>query len=259
MPDRVLTIWGIIGQLWGNYSEQQATGLRFAVLNCYKKWEGETFIMKKMKKVLKKALLLILCLAMAQTPAVSNVIGGTSITAQAATQNGLVKKNGKYYYYKNGVKLKNTWKTVTKTSSSGKTTTNKYYFGSNGAAVMATTTMDCTYNIKVKTINGKKYGFDTKARLASGIYADELTGKLYYFNAKGVYNATKTKKLRAAAKQGSDLAALVKLLGTPKSRTESNSCLMLGYTDITLTYAHFTVYGLQAPDGTETVYAIYTI
>ncbi|MCD8336643.1 MAG: hypothetical protein LUD18_05080 [Lachnospiraceae bacterium] len=215
--------------------------------------------MKRMKRFLKKALLLILCLAMMQTPAVSNVLGGTSITAQAATKNGLVKKNGKYYYYKNGVKLKNTWKTVTKTSSSGKTTTNRYYFGSNGAAVMATTTMDCTYNIKLKTINGKKYGFDTKARLVSGTYVNEETGKLYYFSSKGVYKEAKTKKLRAAAKRGSDLAKLVKLLGTPKKRTESNSCLILGYTDITLTYAHFTVYGLRAPDGTETVYAVYTI
>lgn len=211
-----------------------------------------------MKKIIKKALLFLLCLSILQTPALSGLFNGTTITAQAATKNGLVKSGGNYYYYKNGKKVKNTWKTVTKTSSSGKTTTYKYYFGSNGAAIKATTTMNSTYNIKLKTINGKIYGFDTKARMAKGIYANEVTGKLYYFNSKGVYNATKTMKLRRAAKQGQNLSKLVSLLGTPKSRTESSSCLILGYTDITLEYTHFTVCGLRAPGTTkETVYAIY--
>ncbi|MCD7736591.1 MAG: hypothetical protein LUI07_06465 [Lachnospiraceae bacterium] len=210
-----------------------------------------------MKKMWKKVLLFILCLAMMQTSAVTNVIGGTGITAQAATKNGLVKVSGKYYYYKNGKKLKNTWKTVTTTSSSGKKTTNKYYFGSNGAAIMATTVMNSTYNIKVKTINGKKYGFDTKARLAKGVYVNELTGKLYYFNSKGVYDATKSKKLRTASKEGADLSKLVKLLGEPTSRKETTSCLVNGK-DITLTYAHFTVQAYRKSGSTkETVYAIY--
>ncbi|MCD8104092.1 MAG: hypothetical protein LUF35_03590 [Lachnospiraceae bacterium] len=212
-----------------------------------------------MKKVFKRILIFMLCLAMAQSPAVSNALGGTGTTAlAAATKNGLVKSGGKYYYYKNGKKVKNTWKTVTTTSSSGKTTTNRYYFGSNGAAIMATTTMDCTYNIKLKTIKGKIYGFDTKARMAKGVYANELTGKLYYFNSNGVYKATKTMKLRRAAKQGQKLSTLVSLLGTPKSRTESSSCLILGYTDITLVYDHITVYAIRAPGSTkETVYAVY--
>ncbi|MCD7813042.1 MAG: hypothetical protein LUH20_03135 [Lachnospiraceae bacterium] len=211
-----------------------------------------------MKNVLKRMLVLFLCLAMMQTSIVSESLGLTTVTAQAATKNGLVKKNGKYYYYEDGVKVTNAWRTVTKTSASGKTTTNRYYFNSKGAAVMATTSTNATYNIKVRTINGKKYGFDTKARMAVGAYVNEDNGKLYYFSSKGVYNATKTAKLRKAAKEGADLAKLVKLLGTPKKRTESSSCLYLGYTDITLVYDHFTVYGLRAPDSTaETVYAIY--
>ncbi len=216
-----------------------------------------------MKKMLKKLLLFALCLTLALSPAVPDVVGGTTITAQAATKNGLVKKNGKYYYYKNGKKLTNTWKTVTTTSSSGKKTKNKYYFGSNGAAVMAKTTTNATYNIKLKTISGKKYGFDTKARLVSGIYVDENSLKFYYFNSKGVYNAAKSKTLRNAAKEGADLAALVALLGEPESRSESTSCLPVSDSDgmyifITLEYEHFTVCGLREPDSTvETVYYVY--
>ncbi|MCC8047264.1 MAG: hypothetical protein LIP12_17550 [Clostridiales bacterium] len=211
-----------------------------------------------MKKIFKKALLFLLCLSILQTPAVSSLLNGTTITAQAATKNGLVKSGGNYYYYKNGKKVKNTWKTVTQTSASGKTTSYKYYFGSDGAAIKATTTMNSTYNIKLKAINGKIYGFDTKARMATGIYVNEITGKLYYFNSKGVYSATKTMKLRRAAKYGQNLSTLVSLLGTPKSREEYSSCLMIGYTDITLEYTHFTVCGLRAPGTTkETVYAIY--
>ncbi|MCD7743918.1 MAG: hypothetical protein LUI13_01280 [Lachnospiraceae bacterium] len=220
-----------------------------------------------MKKMLQKLFLFALCLTLALSPAVSNVVGGTTITAQAATKSGLVKKNGKYYYYKNGKKVTNTWKTVTTTSKSGKKTKNKYYFGSNGVAVMAKSTTNATYNIKLKTIKGKKYGFDTKARLVSGIYVNENNLKFYYFNSKGVYNAAKSKTLRAAATEGADLAVLESLLesmiGERGSRTESTSCLPVGDSDtmyifITLEYEHFTVCGLREPDSTvETVYYVY--
>ncbi|MCC8067115.1 MAG: hypothetical protein LIO94_08455 [Clostridiales bacterium] len=216
-----------------------------------------------MKKLMKKVLIFLLCIAMAQTPALSDIFGSAGVTALAATKNGLVKKNGKYYYYKDGKKLKNTWKTVTTTSSSGKKTKNKYYFGANGAAIMATSVMDSTYTIKTKTINGKKYGFDTKARMVTGLYVNETNSKFYYFNAKGVYNAKKTQKLRKASKRGSDLAALVKLLGEPNKRTESNSCITVEetgdvYIYITLQYDTFTVTGLRAPDSEEeTVYALF--
>ena len=43
----------------------------------------------------------------------------------AKTSNGLVKKKGKYYYYKSGRMLKNRWVTVKK---------KKYYLGADGAA-----------------------------------------------------------------------------------------------------------------------------
>ena len=43
----------------------------------------------------------------------------------AKTSNGLVKKKGKYYYYKSGKMLKNRWVTVKK---------KKYYLGADGAA-----------------------------------------------------------------------------------------------------------------------------
>lgn len=57
---------------------------------------------------------------------------GTTIQEETTTEqevkpvikNGLVEENGKYYFYKDGKKLKKVWKTV-----NGK----KYYFKKNGA------------------------------------------------------------------------------------------------------------------------------
>lgn len=208
----------------------------------------------------KRVLLFLLCLMMLQAPILSDYTGITATTVQAATKNGLVKKGKNYYYYKKGKMVKNAWKTV-KTTVNGKTVKYRYYFGKNGKAYRATTSYNCTYNVVIKKVNGKKYGFDTKGRLAAGVYADEekTAENLYYFNAKGVYNAKKTKALNAVAKEGGDLAALVALLGEPESRTEADSCLIAGYTDITLTYEHFSILALRAPESTEeTIYAIYT-
>lgn len=73
----------------------------------------------------------------------------------AKTSNGLVKKNGKYYYYKSGKMLKNRWVTVNK---------KKYYLGADGAAKTG------WYTIR------EKKGYKT-----------------YYFNSKGILQSRYTK------------------------------------------------------------------
>lgn len=81
---------------------------------------------------------------------------------------GLLKENGKYYFYSNGRKVKSTWKKI-----SGK----QYYFNSNGYAV--------TYSAK---INGKLYVFKTNGQLAQPAKASIVNvGKYsYYVNKSGI-------------------------------------------------------------------------
>lgn len=80
---------------------------------------------------------------------------------------GLYKEKGKYYYYVNGKKIKNQWKTV-----KGK----RYYFGSKYYAV--------TYHNK---IGGKIYVFDTAGKLLTGKNSRIVNvGKnSYYLNKYG--------------------------------------------------------------------------
>ena len=66
--------------------------------------------------------LLMACVLAAGVPV---LVPALQMQAQAA-ENGLVKKSGKLYFYKDGKALTNKWRTV-----KGKT----YYFGENGAAV----------------------------------------------------------------------------------------------------------------------------
>jgi len=135
----------------------------------------------------------------------------TAMTTHAAAKNTWVKKSGKTYYYNNkgkkvtglkkikssyyyfdkkGVLYKKGWKTV----KGG-----KYYFAkTNGKAYKG-----------IKTISGKKYLFSTKCKLyGTGINAyggkkyytvigmiqtgwQTVSGKTYYFNAKGVMQTGK--------------------------------------------------------------------
>lgn len=99
---------------------------------------------------------------------------------------GLIRdENGHLFYYKDGVKLKNTWNTV-----SG----SKYYFGKSGKAYVGKRKVDkATYyfadNGKRKTgwrtINGKKYYFSPKnGKMVTG--KKTISHYLCYFNEKGV-------------------------------------------------------------------------
>ncbi len=177
-------------------------------------------------KLWKRMIIFVLCIAMA-------VPTFGVLRSQAAGENGLTEKNGKYFYYENGKKVKGRLQTVTAkngkkyyyyfkssngaavtgrlkkvTTSGGKTfyyyfkdngraVTGKwkringyrYYFKSNGRAYQAESIYGRTYNVTVKTINGKKYGFDTKARAANGIYLRMKDSKLLFFDKDGSYNA----------------------------------------------------------------------
>lgn len=99
---------------------------------------------------------------------------------------GLIRdENGHLFYYKDGVKLKNTWKTVNGS---------KYYFGKSGKAYVGKRKVGkATYyfadNGKRKTgwrtINGKKYYFSPKnGKMITG--KKTISHYLCYFNEKGV-------------------------------------------------------------------------
>lgn len=99
---------------------------------------------------------------------------------------GLIRdENGHLFYYKDGVKLKNTWKTVNGS---------KYYFGKIGKAYVGKRKVGkATYyfadNGKRKTgwrtINGKKYYFSPKnGKMVTG--KKTIFHYLCYFNEKGV-------------------------------------------------------------------------
>ena len=99
---------------------------------------------------------------------------------------GLIRdENGNLFYYKDGVKIKNTWKTVNGS---------KYYFGKSGKAYVGKRKVGkATYyfadNGKRKTgwrtINGKKYYFSPKnGKMVTG--KKTISHYLCYFNEKGV-------------------------------------------------------------------------
>lgn len=198
--------------------------------------------MKKMKKLL----LVLLCAAMVQTILVPLAI------AQAATaKNGLVTVKStddygfetvKYYFYENGKKVKSTWKTVAVTEK-GKTVKYKYYFGKSGLAYAANPTdTKVKYEIVCKKIGDKYYGFDRYGHMVkNGIYVDK-SYKFFVFDKKGVYNSAKSAKLRKAAKQKTNTAGLVKLLGKCQKRKKiGSSCFMDGAIDYILYYDHYEV------------------
>lgn len=210
--------------------------------------------MKKCKKIL----MLVLCLLMVQVPVLT--VPHTETVQAATVKKGLQKEKGKYYYYKNGKKAQNTWKTI-KIKENGKTVSYRYYFGKNGAAYAAGKSTG-KYNVVVKKIKGVQYGFDTRGRLVKGVYVNGGNLRFYAFTKKGVYDAKKTSALRKAAQNGADASALRALLGKPIKETTMDSCMTIPGTDIPLidvilTYSTFTVSVGRYPDGSkEIVYGV---
>ena len=115
----------------------------------------------------------VLCLSAAPGHAEA---ASASVSSGAARKSGLVKIKKKYYYYKNGKKIKNTWKKIKGT---------KYYFGKKGAAA--------TKSTKIK---GKYYVFSTKGKLLTGkgVHVKKVSGKYYQIDKKGRAKAGWDKK-----------------------------------------------------------------
>ena len=157
---------------------------------------------------------------------------------------GLIRdENGHLFYYKDGVKLKNTWKTVNGS---------KYYFGKSGKAYVGKRKVGkAAYyfadNGKRKTgwrtINGKKYYFSPKnGKMVTG--KKTISHYLCYFSEKGVLlrKIDKNKKMVALTYDDGPSIYTPRILKTLK---ENNSV------------ATFFVVGNRVPMYSDTVKKAY--
>ena len=173
---------------------------------------------------------------------------GTSAVQAEAVQEGFEKKSGHCFYYQDGKKVTNTWKSLE--ADGGRY---RFYFGKNGAAYQAKKLYKDAYNVKLYKIERKQYGFDNYAHLAGpGIYLDSMY-RFVVLGKGGVYDAKKSGKLRRQLRIYSDVRKVskkmynhvVSLLGKPVSVRRSSSCDPWNskdkFTDVTLYYDHYEV------------------
>ena len=157
---------------------------------------------------------------------------------------GLIRdENGHLFYYKDGVKIKNAWKTVNGS---------KYYFGKSGKAYVGKRKVGkATYYFAVngkrktgwRTINGKKYYFSPKnGKMVTG--KKTISHYLCYFNEKGVLTRKidKNKKMVAVTYDDGPSIYTPRILKTLK---ENNSV------------ATFFVVGNRVPMYSDTVKKAY--
>lgn len=157
---------------------------------------------------------------------------------------GLIRdEKGHLFYYKDGVKLKNTWKTVNGS---------KYYFGKSGKAYVGKRKVGkATYYFAVngkrktgwRTINGKKYYFSPKnGKMVTG--KKTISHYLCYFSEKGVLlrKIDKNKKMVALTYDDGPSIYTPRILKTLK---ENNSV------------ATFFVVGNRVPMYSDTVKKAY--
>lgn len=189
---------------------------------------------------------------------------------------GLVKVGGTRCFYYKGKKLRSRWVTWKG---------HRYYLDAKGRAVtgphkakrgstwawwvFASNARLCTgRKTRVVRIDGTRYRVFKSGMAASG-WADKKTkryletgelatgtrvidGKLWSFDEKGTYNATKTALLQKNSGQRSDASTVLSILGTPKSRKNmGSSCFILGGTDFVYRYDHVRVSTTLADDGVE--------
>lgn len=130
--------------------------------------------MKKMRKrILLGITLLIICICIGSTVVQAETTKAITATSKTAVKKGWVNSGTKRYYYVNGKKVINTWKTISK---------KRYYFGSDGAMKKGW-----------QTISKKKYYFGSDGVMKTGWYS--IGSKSYYFNSQGVYVPSKTKAM----------------------------------------------------------------
>ena len=153
---------------------------------------------------------------------------------------GLIRdEKGHLFYYKDGVKIKNAWKTVNGS---------KYYFGKSGKAYVGKRKVGkATYYFSVngkrktgwRTINGKKYYFSPKnGKMVTG--KKTISHYLCYFSEKGVLlrKIDKNKKMVALTYDDGPSIYTPRILKTLK---ENNSV------------ATFFVVGNRVPTYSDTV------
>lgn len=198
-------------------------------------------------KVLKKLFIVLLCLALVQMP-VSAFQTSTEVQT-TATKKGLVKSGSNYYYYSNGKKVTNKWvmKVYVGKDSNGAKVYKRMYFGANGAAYRATSSNGL---FVVKTIAGKKWGFDKKGYLMpKGLYVGKKSEQFFYFNSTGTLNTSISKAFNKAAvyaKSYTKLSALLKKYNIkPVKTSRTGTCYpdpkFTGGYDYTYTFANFKI------------------
>ena len=153
-----------------------------------------------MKKTMVTALsVLLVLIALAAFSGDNIYVNAAKKSSTDAAYTGLMKNESldgfELYYLKKGAKVKNAWKTI-----EGKNGKFKYYFGKNGKAYKADSLPGMrTTKVVVKTINGKKYGFDENGHNVKGLWATDT--KLVFFNEKsGIYDDAKSKTYQQAVK-----------------------------------------------------------
>ncbi|MDO4340421.1 MAG: hypothetical protein Q4C91_20420 [Eubacteriales bacterium] len=197
-----------------------------------------------------KFLGIIFCLLLVQTSIFA--VKAPAIVQAGTVKSGLKKENGRYYYYAEGVKVKNTWKTI-KTVSNGKTISGRYFFGRDGAAYAGKKVKGAKVPA-VKKIGGKYYGFGISGRMLKGTYV--INEKFYVFHSKtGVYDSERSVRLRKASEYEKDAKTLRKLLGKPQKTVTRESCYGEGRESI-LYYPNFMVCLYKNEQGKEIVLGI---
>ena len=211
----------------------------------------------------------VFCLAMT-TPII--MPQQSLITVEAASTGKLKKKNGKFYYYVNGKKIKKQWKTI-----KGK----RYYFQKDGSAATLNTKVGSKYyvfnkkgklltsgsatkkvvkigklryqvNKKGIAVKGwskdKAYYFDKTGKCYTGIRA--INDKFFVFSESGAKDEVKTKELQKVAKYEKDFAPVKAIIGEPLSAEYMTGCYGDGK-DGLLQYENFVVYTYRDTEGNE--------
>ena len=208
-----------------------------------------------------------LCISLAPVP--SSVPVSFVKEAEAAVKEGFYqvkRSNGEYdyYYYVKGKKITNKWKKITDTATKK---SYWYYFGPKGRAYKAyENTLSSMYleRFVTKKIGTRTYGFDEFGHRIKGAWFSTKINKLFFFDGNGIYNSSKTSKLRVYAKKGRKASYLIKALGKPKKReVKAGGCFDIGSSLddgsrlVYYTYDHITVVTSTDTSGkTETIHLV---
>lgn len=204
----------------------------------------------------------------------------SNAASKKSKKNGLVKSGSSYCFYKDGIKVKSSWRTVEGAryyfKSNGKAATGSYGIKKNGTVkyyvFSAKGKLSTGKGTHFATVSGVKYRVAANGRAASGWDSSKtryylangtlacgvhvVKGKLLASSPKGVYNAELTARLRTAAVINSSPTTLIELLGTPlKVKTQPSCYFYNGVTgeDHVYYYEHVVIYAL-IDDGAATEY-----